>query len=303
MSDATLAAAAQTAAPPPSSGSAHKMWHDGSFGFRDLLDIVNPLQHIPVIGSIYRWATGDEPSDGARVVGDGLYWGPIGLAASAVMTAVSEDSSGHDLGEQVLAGLFGPGNDSPSIGTPVMVASAASAPPSATPAATPAVSAAAGTSPAATPIVSAPAISVAPPPTPLLAAQSNRPAMPLFPGAHGPAVPTPQPPSPAQDPVAQQFLAQTSQLQRQAGGRAPGAPPSNNHVIPLELTGAPLASRPFQMPVGRSAVPAAPLPAAVVNPPPATPDITQKMLEALDKYKKLRDLQEGTGGSNLDLAF
>ena len=30
------------------------MWGKDGFSFADLLDVVNPLQHIPVIGQIYR---------------------------------------------------------------------------------------------------------------------------------------------------------------------------------------------------------------------------------------------------------
>ena len=51
-----------------------------SFGFRDLLDIVNPLQHLPIISSIYRWLTGDRPGEAAEIAGDALYGGPIGVA-------------------------------------------------------------------------------------------------------------------------------------------------------------------------------------------------------------------------------
>ena len=58
------------------------MWSHGSFSFKDLLDIVNPLQHLPVVGSIYRYLTGDEPAAGTRIIGDALYGGPIGFGVS-----------------------------------------------------------------------------------------------------------------------------------------------------------------------------------------------------------------------------
>src|SRR5215470_6180450 len=35
------------------------LWEKGAFGFGDLVDIVNPLQHIPVVATIYRNMTGD----------------------------------------------------------------------------------------------------------------------------------------------------------------------------------------------------------------------------------------------------
>ncbi|MEP4884867.1 MAG: hypothetical protein ABJ215_00715, partial [Alphaproteobacteria bacterium] len=44
---------------------------DGEGFFSTLLDIVNPLQHIPLVSSLYREITGDEISPSARIVGGG----------------------------------------------------------------------------------------------------------------------------------------------------------------------------------------------------------------------------------------
>ncbi|WP_417669145.1 hypothetical protein [Roseibium sp.] len=64
--------------------------HDAPLGFGDLLDIINPLQHIPGVAEVYRAVTGDQMSDGARYAGNALYGlalgGPLGLAG---MTAYS----------------------------------------------------------------------------------------------------------------------------------------------------------------------------------------------------------------------
>lgn len=43
-----------------------------------LVDIVNPLQHIPVVGQIYRAVTGDEIEPASQVAGGVLFGGPIG---------------------------------------------------------------------------------------------------------------------------------------------------------------------------------------------------------------------------------
>jgi hypothetical protein len=96
------------------------MWSHGSFSFKDLLDIVNPLQHLPVVGSIYRYLTGDEPAAGTRIIGDALYGGPIGFGVSIASTALLTNSSGQDLGERLLADVFGPRDhdSSPTLGTP-----------------------------------------------------------------------------------------------------------------------------------------------------------------------------------------
>ncbi len=79
---------------------------EADFSFRDFLGIINPLQHIPIIGSIYRAITGDVIAPAARVVGGALFGGPIGLVAS-VANAIFEQTTGKDVGEQALA-LFSP---------------------------------------------------------------------------------------------------------------------------------------------------------------------------------------------------
>src|SRR5579863_9908549 len=98
MSDAALAAAG----PAPAQNSAFHAWKDPKgFGFRDLIDIVNPLQHLPIIGSIYRWVTGDRPGEAAQIAGDALYGGLIGVGIG-LASAATEDSQGRDVGEQVI---------------------------------------------------------------------------------------------------------------------------------------------------------------------------------------------------------
>ncbi len=71
-----------------------------------ILDVINPLQHIPVISTIYRNITGDEISPMARVAGDALYGGPIGAAVGIVDVAV-ESKTGKDIGGNVMAMLTG----------------------------------------------------------------------------------------------------------------------------------------------------------------------------------------------------
>lgn len=72
---------------------------EGSLGFWDLVDVVNPLQHIPVVSSIYRHFSDDEISVPARLAGGFLFGGFIGLAASAanvvVELATGDDVAGH----------------------------------------------------------------------------------------------------------------------------------------------------------------------------------------------------------------
>ena len=81
----------------------------GSFG--DLLDVINPLQHIPLVSSAYRALTGDTISGPARILGDTLYGGPLGMAAG-IANAASLEASGKDISGQLLAAAFGPASES-----------------------------------------------------------------------------------------------------------------------------------------------------------------------------------------------
>jgi hypothetical protein len=85
--------------------------------FRDLLDIVNPLQHIPIISTIYRKLTGDTIDPASRVAGGAVFGGVIGAAVSAVNALVAE-TTGRDLGDHVAALFTG---DEPG-GTDVQIA-------------------------------------------------------------------------------------------------------------------------------------------------------------------------------------
>jgi hypothetical protein len=83
---------------------------DSGFSFHDLLSIVNPLQHLPVISTLYRRLTGDTIKPFERIAGDTLYGGWMGLASS-VANLVFEKETGKDFGDTVLAWLSG-GSDS-----------------------------------------------------------------------------------------------------------------------------------------------------------------------------------------------
>lgn len=86
---------------------------EAGFSFGDLLDVVNPLQHLPIVSDLYREVTGDEISPPARVVGSTLYGGAIGAAASLVNTVV-EQATGDDIGGHVLAFLTGEDGEPPA---------------------------------------------------------------------------------------------------------------------------------------------------------------------------------------------
>lgn len=70
-------------------------------GFKDIIDMVNPLHHIPVVGQIYRDVSGDEIKPPARVIGGGIFGGPVG-AASAMVNVIVEDQTGRDVPGHVM---------------------------------------------------------------------------------------------------------------------------------------------------------------------------------------------------------
>ena len=96
------------AASPGTGGS--KLWSDDGFTFRDVLDLINPLQHIPIVSTFYRAITGDELSPAARIAGGTLFGGPIGLVAAVANTTV-QAFSGRDIGETLFASAFGESNN------------------------------------------------------------------------------------------------------------------------------------------------------------------------------------------------
>lgn len=72
------------------------------FTFFDFLDVVNPLQHIPIINTLYREMTGDEIKAPAKMIGSAILGGPVGLAVAMIDTVI-EDSTGKDMGSHAMA--------------------------------------------------------------------------------------------------------------------------------------------------------------------------------------------------------
>jgi hypothetical protein len=86
-----------------SAASGLKLW-DNADGpsFSDFIDLVNPLQHIPVVSNLYQHETGDTMGSIAKIAGAAVIGGPIGGAlalANEVLEAVTgADVTGHLMG-------------------------------------------------------------------------------------------------------------------------------------------------------------------------------------------------------------
>ncbi len=62
----------------------HWLFGNDGLTFSDILDVVNPLQHIPVVSTLYRRLTGDHIDPAMQLAGGALYGGPIGVGLSAL---------------------------------------------------------------------------------------------------------------------------------------------------------------------------------------------------------------------------
>ncbi|TWA69105.1 hypothetical protein FBZ82_105262 [Azospirillum brasilense] len=77
---------------------------EAEMSFGDFLDIINPLQHIPLVNTVYREITGDTIKPSSKVIGGILFGGPLGGIAS-IANAVVEQAQGKDIGGQIMASL------------------------------------------------------------------------------------------------------------------------------------------------------------------------------------------------------
>lgn len=79
---------------------------DNAPSFKDVLDTINPLQHIPIVSSLYQSMTGDVPSTGASLAGGALFGGPLGFAA-ALFNTILKSATGADLEGNIMAAIEG----------------------------------------------------------------------------------------------------------------------------------------------------------------------------------------------------
>ncbi len=75
--------------------------NDEPFGFGDLVDIINPLQHIPLVNHLYRKITGDQIRPSSSIIGGAVFGGVAGAAGSLANVIIKEES-GNDLTQHAL---------------------------------------------------------------------------------------------------------------------------------------------------------------------------------------------------------
>ena len=78
-------------------------WGKDGFTFGDIVDMFNPLHHLPVVSNFYHETTQDDVCEGAKIIGGALFGGLIGgvagifgsMANSAIRHETSQDVSEH----------------------------------------------------------------------------------------------------------------------------------------------------------------------------------------------------------------
>jgi len=88
------------------------------YQFKDVLDIINPLHHIPIVGNVYRNTTGDELKPMSRILGGALFGGPVG-AVTSTANVISEMQTGSDLNDRTL-NLIGLGDTPKTINPDIL---------------------------------------------------------------------------------------------------------------------------------------------------------------------------------------
>ncbi len=88
------------------SSEQESFWGKDGFTFGDVIDMINPMHHMPVISKYYREQTEDDASEGSRFIGGVLFGGLIGGVAglvTSVANAAVRHETHQDVSEQLLA--------------------------------------------------------------------------------------------------------------------------------------------------------------------------------------------------------
>ncbi|WP_051341362.1 hypothetical protein [Azospirillum halopraeferens] len=270
----TIDAAVRVPAPRPAEsafvldGTAENEYRrEGTMSFSDFLDVINPLQHIPVVGQLYRGLTGDTITPAARVMGGILFGGPLGGAA-AVTNVVVEQASGRDIGDHMMAA--------------VGMGGTAAAVPAANPEAPAAQGGAGATNWAAAPLsapVAAQMAAAQPAAAPAaVQAAAAQPAAPAGAETAAPKAAGAEKP-PGRMPPRDTVLANTLQAKHAARGNPPPAP-----AVPAAMAAVPVS------PVPQGDAPPA---ATGGQPAPVAPELlSEVMMRNLAKYEAARKAAE-----------
>jgi len=99
----------------PESESVKPIASAEDFSIGDLIDVMNPLQHIPIVSTLYRDITGDNVSPAANVMGGLIFGGPLGLLVASANAIFAQENNGKDMGQSILAAITGDDAATPAI--------------------------------------------------------------------------------------------------------------------------------------------------------------------------------------------
>ncbi len=90
----------------------------GGLSFGDIMDTINPLQHIPIVSGMYRAATGGTISNTAKLAGDTLYGAIFGGAVISFAASLADigvkQATGEDVSQHVVATIDSITSSSPN---------------------------------------------------------------------------------------------------------------------------------------------------------------------------------------------
>jgi len=75
-------------------------WGRDGFTFGDVIDMFNPLQHLPVVSKYYREQADDDACEGSRLIGGILFGGLFG-GAPGVVSSIANSALRHETHQDV----------------------------------------------------------------------------------------------------------------------------------------------------------------------------------------------------------
>lgn len=75
-------------------------WGKDGFTFGDVIDMFNPLQHLPFVAKYYREQTDDDACEGSKLIGGALFGGLFG-GASGILSSIANSAVRHETHQDV----------------------------------------------------------------------------------------------------------------------------------------------------------------------------------------------------------
>lgn len=98
---------------PGERGRAHLNEPEQELTFDDVIDLINPLHHLPLVSMLYREFSGDEIKPAMQIAGGIAYGGPSGFLG-AVGQVLFEAIFGDDIGGTVMGMIGGEDEAAPA---------------------------------------------------------------------------------------------------------------------------------------------------------------------------------------------